>query len=234
MSGPGEVFELRRYRLRPGQREALIAVFEREFVESQEAAGMRLHGFYRDAADPDAFVWMRSFPGMAERAAALAAFYGGDVWRRWGPDANATMLNSDNVLLLRASGDAAPFCGNHGQGGVVTVSTCSLAPGRETEFAESWEARVRPLLESSGARIDATFVTERSPNSFPRLPVREGETVFVWISAFPDDAALSNHRAGLAQSPGWTDAAFPWLDRQVWRPLETMSLTPTRRSRHGW
>ncbi|MDQ0474030.1 NIPSNAP family protein [Labrys wisconsinensis] len=234
MSESGEVFELRRYRLRPGRREALIAVFEREFVETQEAAGMRLHGFYRDAADPDAFVWMRSFAGMAERAAALAAFYGGEAWRRWGPEANATMVNSDNVLLLKASSGAPPFSGDYGQSGVVTVSTCSLAPGREVEFAESWERRARPLLEAGGARIDATFVTERSPNSFPRLPVREGETVFVWVSAFPDDAALSNHRAGLAQSAGWTGAAFPWLDGEVWRPLETMTLAPTRRSRHAW
>jgi hypothetical protein len=34
------VVELRQYTLRPGQRDVLIALFDREFVESQEAEGM--------------------------------------------------------------------------------------------------------------------------------------------------------------------------------------------------
>lgn len=234
MPDTGEIFELRRYRLRKGRREALIELFEREFVETQEATGMRLLGLYRDEADPDTFVWMRSFAGMERRAEALTTFYGGETWKRWGPDANATMLNSQNVLLLKASGDALPFPGDYGRGGVVTVSTCSLAPGREVEFAESWERQARPQLEAAGARIDATFVTERSDNTFPRLPVREGETVFVWISAFRDEAALSAYGAALAHSSEWVGSVFPWLDARLWRPLETASLTPTSRSRHGW
>jgi hypothetical protein len=97
MSGTGPVYELRRYRLQANKREALIELFEREFVETQVEVGMTLHGFYRDVNDADAFVWMRSFSDMQKRADALAAFYGGDVWKRWGSDANATMLNSDNV-----------------------------------------------------------------------------------------------------------------------------------------
>ncbi|RZL06943.1 MAG: NIPSNAP family protein, partial [Rubrivivax sp.] len=35
------IVELRRYTLHPGQRDTLIELFEREFVESQEALGMR-------------------------------------------------------------------------------------------------------------------------------------------------------------------------------------------------
>jgi hypothetical protein len=35
------VVELRRYRLRPGRRDDLVALFERELVETQEAVGMR-------------------------------------------------------------------------------------------------------------------------------------------------------------------------------------------------
>lgn len=228
------IFELRRYRLRPGQREALVALFEREFVETQEEAGMTLHGFYRDEADPDAFVWMRSFPDMARRATALASFYGGDAWKRWAADANATMLNSDNVLLLKPANGAAPLSGRYGPGGVVTIATCALAPGREGDFAGTWARDVRPLVESAGARIDGAFVTEHGPNTFPRLPVRVGHSVFVWISAFPNRAALAGHTATLARSPRWTGSAFPWLDAQLWQPLETAILTPTARSRHGW
>ncbi|MCR4268004.1 NIPSNAP family protein [Nitratireductor sp. ZSWI3] len=234
MSDTAPVFELRRYRLQPEKRERLLDLFEREFVEPQEQAGMTLHGLYRDRNDPDAFVWMRSFPDMARRKNALSAFYGGEVWRRWGSEANDTMLNSDNVLLLKAAGNSLPFAGTYGTGGLVAVSVCSLAPGREEDVAAEWERSCRPVLESCGARIDAAFVTERSVNSFPRLPVREGESVFVWISAFPDEARYMQHTDRLARSPAWTGSAFAWLDAQLWRPLETASLSPTRRSRHGW
>src|SRR2546421_11181848 len=71
------VVELRQYTLRPGQREVLIDLFDRELVESQEAAGMAIVGQFRDLDDPDRFVWIRGFSSMPARARALASFYGG-------------------------------------------------------------------------------------------------------------------------------------------------------------
>jgi NIPSNAP len=256
MSSP-LVFELRRYRLQPATRETLIALFERELVHTQEAAGMGVEGIYRDLDDPDAFVWFRSFDSMESRAMALGAFYGGPVWREHGAAANATMVNSDNVLLLRpASSAAQPFtaggeplgrpslsgsAGEHrglttarGSRGVVTVSTASLAPGRAEAFAAFFTTEAAPLLIEAGARIDAAFVTETSPNTFQRLPVREGETVFVWTSAFADTERYEEHVARLGRSPHWCDQVFPALDRQLWRPLETARLEPTAGSRHRW
>ncbi|MGH2928195.1 MAG: NIPSNAP family protein, partial [Solirubrobacteraceae bacterium] len=100
---PCAVVELRRYTLHPGRREELIELFEREFVESQEAAGMRLIGQFRDLDDPDRFVWLRAFPDMESRGRALAAFYDGPIWARHRDAANATMVDSDDVLLLRAA-----------------------------------------------------------------------------------------------------------------------------------
>ncbi|WP_417685314.1 NIPSNAP family protein [Roseibium sp.] len=234
MMPSGTVYELRRYRLQCGKRETLIELFEREFIETQELTGMSVHGIYRDADDPDAFVWFRSFPDMEHRARALAAFYGGPVWARWGADANATMLNSDNVLLLQSVGKAVDFGRSAASGGVVTISTCALAPGTAASFAKEWQKAVAPELLRSGARIDAAFVTEARANTFPRLPVREGETVFVWVSAFENEAECANHERLLAVSATWQDQAFPWLDRQIWRPLERVYLSPTSRSRHGW
>jgi quinol monooxygenase YgiN len=234
MFNTDRVYELRRYRLRANKREALIELFEREFVETQIEAGMTLHGFYRDVNDPDAFVWSRSFSDMQCRANALASFYDGDVWKKWGSEANATMLNSDNVLLLKSAGLGSAFGGNYSHRGIVTISICSLAPGREMGFAAEWQNTVRPVLEAKGARIDASFVTERSPNSFPRLPVREGETVFVWVSTFPDEEHHSRYTEDLSVSHDWTALALPWLDAQLWRPLKSATLLPTRRSRHGW
>lgn len=77
---PCSVVELRQYTLHPGQRDTLVTLFERELIESQEAAGIRVLGQFEDLDRPDRFVWFRGFAGMAGRHAALTAFYGGPVW----------------------------------------------------------------------------------------------------------------------------------------------------------
>jgi NIPSNAP len=78
-SGGCGVFEWRRYTLHTGARETLIELFEREFVESQEAVGARVLGSFRDVGEPDHFVWLRGFTDMTARRRALEAFYGGPL-----------------------------------------------------------------------------------------------------------------------------------------------------------
>src|SRR2546430_11933281 len=95
------VVELRQYTLPPGQRDVLIDLFDREFVESQEADGMAIVGQFRDLDDPDRFTWIRGFASMPSRARALASFYGGPAWKAHSAAANAPMIDSDNLLLLR-------------------------------------------------------------------------------------------------------------------------------------
>ncbi|MGW6568066.1 NIPSNAP family protein [Streptomyces sp. NPDC054975] len=107
--GPPAVIELRQYTLRPGRRDELIELFDREFVESQEEVGMRLLGQFRDLDDPDRFVWLRGFRDMAARHRALTDFYGGAVWAEHGPQANDTMIDSDDVLLLRPASAGGGF-----------------------------------------------------------------------------------------------------------------------------
>jgi hypothetical protein len=94
------VFELRQYTLKPAQRDILIELFDREFVETQEAVGMRICGQFRDEDHPDRFVWIRAFADMEARERALTSFYGGPAWKAHGRQAAATMIDSDNVLLL--------------------------------------------------------------------------------------------------------------------------------------
>src|SRR5216683_1062513 len=95
------VVELRQYTLHPGKRDALIDLFDREFVESQEAPGIKVIGQFRDLDNPDRFVWLRGFRDMPSRAQALQDFYGGPVWKAQREAANDTMVDSDSVLLLR-------------------------------------------------------------------------------------------------------------------------------------
>ncbi|MBN6040863.1 NIPSNAP family protein [Amycolatopsis sp. 195334CR] len=176
------VLELRQYTLRPGRRDELVELFDREFVTGQEACGMRVLGQFRDADDPDRFVWLRGFADLPTRAASLAAFYGGPVWAEHGPAANATMLDSDNVLLLRPAGPDAGFAPvATASTGVYTATICAVvSPGFGSFFAESVS---RQLDQPPLAQLETLAVE----NNFPRLPVREGESVFAWISRFADE-----------------------------------------------
>src|ERR1051326_822660 len=95
------VVELRQYTLKPGRRDDLIMLFERHFLEGQEQYGMQILGQFRRRAHPVQFVWLRGFPDMQTRRQALQGFYGGPIWQEHRAAANATMLDSDNVLLLK-------------------------------------------------------------------------------------------------------------------------------------
>src|SRR5437588_684380 len=103
------IVELRQYTLHPGNRDVLIDLFDREFVETQEAVGMKVIGQFRDLDHPDHFVWLRGFRDMTSRAKALNDFYGGPVWKTHREAANATIIDSDNVLLLRPALPTSEF-----------------------------------------------------------------------------------------------------------------------------
>ena len=103
------IVELRQYTLHSGKRDVLVELFDREFVESQEGLGMKVIGQFRDVDNPDRFVWLRGFRDMASRAQALKDFYGGPVWKAHREAANATMIDSDNVLLLHPGNPTSGF-----------------------------------------------------------------------------------------------------------------------------
>lgn len=233
------VLELRQYTLHSGRRDELIALFEREFVETQEAAGIRLVGTFRDLGDPDRFVWLRGFPGMAARRAALEAFYGGPCWRAHRDAANATMVDSDDVRLLRPLRAGAGFAADAGAlpprgsrrppRGLVEarIATLEAAP---TASQLRTAASMAELQRGAGAVPLAVFRTEPARNSFPRLPVREGESVLVWFSQFRDRADYARYRAALEASPRW-QAAWRALGAREPRPSDVLLLAPTPRSR---
>jgi len=212
------VVELRQYTLKSEQRDTLIALFEREFVESQEAVGIELIGTFRDLDDSDRFVWLRGFPDMAARAQSLGAFYGSAVWKAHREAANATMIDSDNVLLLRPAwtgSDALQKRDGDALSRIVTVTICHLEADAMGAFVERFRQTI-PSLESAAARVSGAFVTESSPNNFPALPVREGENVFVWVTRF---------------SQGDCSSPATGLEPLLQKPPEVLRLSPTARSR---
>jgi hypothetical protein len=202
--------ELRQYTLKPGQRDVLIELFDRELVESQEDVGMEIIGQFRDLDRPERFVWLRGFPDMERRREALEAFYGGPVWKTHASAANATMIDVDDVLLLRPVSAESGFGPQperpaHGEQVPATrlvVTVCSLAGPADPAVIEA--------LAATGSSSLAMFVEEPSENTFPALPVRTGEHVVVWIQRDP---------APIPELPDFVTA------------VQQLRLDPTSRSR---
>lgn len=234
------VVELRQYTLHPGTRDTLIALFDREFVESQEDVGIEVIAQFRDIDRPDVFTWLRGFPSMSARATALRSFYDGPVWARHCDAANATMIDWHNVRLLRPvrpSSGITVARNRPGLGttvappGVVVVTVYSLAHEAANDFPQWFDAVVAPQLIASAGRPIARLETELSPNTFPRLPVREGEDTFVWMARFDDVAAYDRHVSALIARPRWAAEIRPALGRYLTAPAEVLRLRPTLRSR---
>jgi hypothetical protein len=225
------VFELRNYLLHPGRRDDLIDLFEREFVESQEALGACIVGTFRNLDDPDRFVWIRSFADFPSRYAALDGFYSGPVWQTHRAAANATMIDAHNVLLLRPHAGALhcdsatrpPIGASAIPHSVITATTYFLAPGGEEDFALFFTDVLAPRVRSAGGDVLATFVSEHRANNYPRLPVRGNVNVFVAIARFASTAEQTEGARALG-------ALGRDIERRVVQPTETLRLQPTSRS----
>lgn len=190
------LLELRQYLLRRGRRDELIELFDREFVESQEACGIRVLGHFRDVDRINHFVWLRGFPDPSARAHSLSSFYCGPVWKRFRDAANPTMIDSDDVLQLRAHDDQRPLIvdivgrrDDARERGVAVV----LVSHRPSDRADEHDALVLPLFEqlaaASGLTQRGTYETDPAPNGFPALPVRRANCL-VWLATSSDDDAL--------------------------------------------
>lgn len=234
------VVELRQYTLKPGARETLIDVFDNHLIEGQEELGMAVIGQFRDLDRPDMFVWLRGFADMERRRDGLHAFYNGPVWAEHSHAANATMIDSDDVLLLKPARSEGGFDlgdmvrPNSGGGAspaserVFVAQIIHLAAG-DLDFATRFGTGLIDVMEALGAPPVAAFVSEHAENTFPRLPVRTGENVLVAFSAFDDREALALHERALAQSGAWA----AWLESTEssrTKPIETLRLSPTSRS----
>jgi hypothetical protein len=173
---PTTVIELRQYKVVPGTRDFLIDLFEREFIESQEALGMRLIGQFADRNDPHRFIWIREFPGMEKRRGALEAFCSGPVWLAHRGEANPTLEDNDNVLLLRPATPDLAFAqigapraarGERPRGaGIVVVTIHYLWKDPGEGFIELFRTRMMPELSASGMPVIAAYVPERTRMTF--------------------------------------------------------------------
>lgn len=217
---PLNVLELRQYTLHPGRRDELIELFDRAFVETQEAVGMAVLGQFRDLDDADRFAWLRGFADMSARLRGLQAFYGGPVWAAHRHAANATMIDSDDVRLLRPAWPGSGLVVHR----KLRAPADAVAPGPGLVVAT-----VLPLRRPAGDELlalcravdlpaalqQAWYVTEPALNDFPRLPVRTDAPVLAHLALYASAAtaqalplqALSPWLAAAAEVRRWAPTA---------------------------
>ena len=196
---------------------------------------MRVIGQFRDSAEPDHFVWLRGFPDMESRQRLLAAFYGGPVWARHRDAANATMIDSDDVLLLRpirrddcfATVDAAMRDIGERSGSVVTVTFARRAP-RELEANDAIDGCLSMALEARGITRIALYETEPAENTYSTLPVRAAN-VLVWFGACAEARTSESVYSSIwtALEPLRFASANP---TPPFDAIDVAVLVPTRRS----
>lgn len=213
-----QVVEFRHYTLHPGKRDVLIELFDREFIEPQEALGMRVMGQFRNLDDPDRFAWLRGFATMASRPRALQAFYGGPVWAAHRSVANATMVDSDDVLLLKPAWPGSGIRWSPGDRpapgstplprGILHVTIVHLSQPPDVQLVAFCHSH-------ADASVLGWYVTEPAANNFPALPVREGVNVLVVFTLTDSEAP---------------PPAIDGLERWQSRPPRRFRLAPTARS----
>ena len=235
------IVELRQYTVHPGMRDAFIVMFEREFIDTQEATGaIRVIGEFRDLDDPNHFVWLRGFPDMPSRAKSLQDFYGGPIWKAHRDEANAYFTDTDNVLLLHGSNAASEFNfegakrvaigATENPRGVLVATLYYFDQPVSADFVHFFEGKIIPALKKSKITPIAYFGSETSPNNFPRLPVRENDHVFVWFAMYRDIPSYENRLEKLNHSPVWKETIADSLQRQLIKPPQFLRLTPAPRS----
>lgn len=233
------VVELRQYTLHPGMQTGFTALFETTFTEPQEATGMTVIGEFEDLDRPNHFVWMRGFQDMAARVTELDRFYQGEVWHAHRDEANSSIEDSGNVLLLQTASatfgfdnlPARPAIGNNpSPAGLVVVTLYYTSANDARTFGSEFERIFPALAAAQGARTLAVYVTSAEPNNYPKLPVRGGEPVVAWIAGFANATAYANYEAAIGKDAHWM-ARWNVARAQLSRAPEVLRLIPTAGSR---
>jgi hypothetical protein len=165
---------------------------------------------------------------MPHRATALESFYSGPVWKEHREAANATMVDVENVLLLRPV-DRPAFSLAKRMTALMVATIYLLQSPVDDGFVKFFRQRVEPVMAETGAPPVAMLRTEYAPNNFPKLPVREGEHAFVWFAAYGSAEEYRRHLDRLAASPRWRDIE-PQLNARLKSTPQRLQLVPTRQS----
>lgn len=181
-----KVIELRNYLLKPDVLTRFQNYFQDHFIDSQQILNGFILGRFQIKDINNRFFWIRGFNDMASRLDFLKSFYDkSPVWKKYGPEANDMMLDSDHVHLLRPlnlTGDwQSP---SHG------ILRSHFLSGGDQLLIDFWVAKtgkIGELIDRFRNQHHAPHVTlwiaEQGKNEF-RHPAMQDSNVLVSISSF--------------------------------------------------
>lgn len=179
------VIELRNYLLKPGTRDSFIKYFKKHFIKSQEILGSHIPGLFRVGHENDRFFWIRGFKSMEERSRFLPTFYGGEVWKEFGPAANDMMLEWHDVYLLKPVKQNTLL--TEADHRVIVIDYYMAKKDCRDQLICLFNNFYFPLLNKQGISNGRLWVGEMSKNDFSRLPVYQYEELLACITTYKNE-----------------------------------------------
>jgi NIPSNAP len=105
MTGPaaGGLFELRQYRMRPGQRENWVRFMEEVIIPFQVSRGMVIVGSFVGEEESDLYVWIRRFENEQHREQLYQEVYESDHWKNEIAPRVPEMVDRERHVITRLS-----------------------------------------------------------------------------------------------------------------------------------
>ena len=94
-------YELRQYRMRPGQRDNWVKCMEEEIIPFQVSKGMVIMGSFVGEEDEGLYVWIRRFESEEERKRLYKEVYESDYWKNEIAPKVPDMLDRDAIEVKR-------------------------------------------------------------------------------------------------------------------------------------
>ena len=102
--------------------------------------------------------------------------------------------------------------------GPIVAVIHSLDAHLRHDVHEFFSREIAPQVRKAGADVVGQFETAAVANTFPRLPVREREDVFVWFAAFPTTAAYERQRQAFD--------SLALVEQRITKPTGILRLSP--------
>lgn len=94
-------FELRQYRIKPGQRERWVKLMEEKIIPFQISKGMVIIGSFVGQEEEDLYVWIRRFESEEERQRLYKAVYESEYWVNEISPQVGDLLYRDRIVVTR-------------------------------------------------------------------------------------------------------------------------------------
>ena len=95
------LFELRQYRVKPGQMDNWVSYMEEVIIPFQVSKGMVIAGSFIGEEEEDLYVWIRRFENEEDRKRLYEAVYESDTWENEIGPKIPDMMVREKIVVTR-------------------------------------------------------------------------------------------------------------------------------------